>query len=136
MSPDGGRNNGLASSSHRDQNEYKEVADAAAEEGQGLSEEDESKINEAVGGLNPNQIGDAVPPEQQSGGLQKQQQQQSPGPIIRWERFLPIRTLKILLVEYDDSTRQVVSALLRNCSYEGKHSISWRFCFSFNSILL
>nr|XP_009386543.1 PREDICTED: two-component response regulator-like PRR73 isoform X1 [Musa acuminata subsp. malaccensis] len=118
VSPDGGRNKGLASSSHRDQNEYKEVADAAAEEGQGLSEEDESKINEAVGGLNHNQIGDAVPPEQQSGGLQKQQQQQSPGPIIRWERFLPIRTLKILLVEYDDSTRQVVSALLRNCSYE------------------
>lgn len=125
MSPDGGRNKGLASSSHRDQNEYKEVADAAAEERQGLSEEDESKINEAVGGLNHNQIGDAVPPEQQSGGLQKQQQQQSPGPIIRWERFLPVRTLKILLVEYDDSTRQVVSALLRNCSYEGKHSISW-----------
>ncbi|URE44871.1 Two-component response regulator-like PRR73 [Musa troglodytarum] len=118
VSPDGGRNKGLASSSHRDQNEYKEIADAAAKEGQGLSEEDESKINEAVGGLSSNQIGDAVPPEQQSGGLQKQQQQQSPGPIIRWERFLPIRTLKILLVEYDDSTLQVVSALLRNCSYE------------------
>ncbi|KAJ8477931.1 hypothetical protein OPV22_021658 [Ensete ventricosum] len=118
VSPDGGRSKGLASSSHRDQNDRKEIRDAAAEEGQGFSEEDESKINEAVGGLNNNQIGDAVPPEQQSGGFQKQQQQQSPGPIIRWERFLPIRTLKILLVENDDSTRQVVSALLRNCSYE------------------
>eukprot|EP01018_Ginkgo_biloba_P012239 Gb_04978 [translate_table: standard] len=38
--------------------------------------------------------------------------------IVRWERFLPQRCLRVLLVEVDDSTRQVVSALLRNCSYE------------------
>lgn len=38
--------------------------------------------------------------------------------VVRWERFLPIRSLKVMLVEYDDSTRHVVSALLRNCSYE------------------
>lgn len=47
-------------------------------------------------------------------------QVQAQGPIIRWERFLPLRSLKVLLVENDDSTRQVVSALLRNCSYEGQ----------------
>lgn len=44
-------------------------------------------------------------------------QQQPQGAI--WERFLHLRSLKVLLVEIDDSTRHVVAALLRNCSYEG-----------------
>ncbi|KAL2992383.1 hypothetical protein AAZX31_10G046000 [Glycine max] len=43
---------------------------------------------------------------------------QPQGAIICWERFLHIRSLKVLLVEIDDSTRHVVTALLRNCSYE------------------
>lgn len=51
-------------------------------------------------------------------------QQQSQNSVIRWERFLPIRSLKVLLVENDDSTRHVVSALLRNCSYEGELTVS------------
>ncbi|KAF9674822.1 hypothetical protein SADUNF_Sadunf10G0166900 [Salix dunnii] len=46
------------------------------------------------------------------------QQQQSQGSLVHWERFLPRRSLKVLLVENDDSTRHVVSALLRNCGYE------------------
>ncbi|RYR70315.1 hypothetical protein Ahy_A03g016816 isoform D [Arachis hypogaea] len=45
-------------------------------------------------------------------------QQPPQGPVICWERFLPIRSIKVLLVEDDDSTRHVVRALLRNCSYE------------------
>ncbi|XP_019427737.1 PREDICTED: two-component response regulator-like APRR7 isoform X1 [Lupinus angustifolius] len=45
-------------------------------------------------------------------------QPQPQGAIVCWERFLHIRSLKVLLVEYDDSTRHVVTALLRNCSYE------------------
>ncbi|KAL8115652.1 hypothetical protein AgCh_022234 [Apium graveolens] len=40
------------------------------------------------------------------------------GSVIQWEDFLPKRSLKVMLVEDDDSTRHVVSALLRNCSYE------------------
>ncbi|KAM0941276.1 putative response regulator and transcription factor RR-A-type family [Dioscorea sansibarensis] len=43
---------------------------------------------------------------------------QNDGQKVLWERFLPVRTIKVLLVENDDSTRQVVTALLRNCSYE------------------
>lgn len=52
--------------------------------------------------------------------MQHQRQQPPPqqGPVVRWERFLPQRQLRVLLVEDDDSTRHVVSALLRNCSYE------------------
>eukprot|EP00262_Sarcandra_glabra_P011685 TRINITY_DN2860_c0_g3_i1.p1 TRINITY_DN2860_c0_g3~~TRINITY_DN2860_c0_g3_i1.p1 ORF type:complete len:784 (-),score=154.20 TRINITY_DN2860_c0_g3_i1:189-2540(-) len=38
--------------------------------------------------------------------------------VIRWERFLPRRFLRVLLVEYDDSTRHIVAALLRKCSYQ------------------
>lgn len=83
-------------------------------DGQGLSEEDESRINEDVEGGNETQR-DVV----QVQAVLQTQQQQPPGPLVRWERFLPLRSLKVLLVENDDSTRHVVSALLRNCSYEG-----------------
>ncbi|XP_078434390.1 two-component response regulator-like APRR9 [Wolffia australiana] len=38
--------------------------------------------------------------------------------VIRWERFLPRRSLRVLLVEPDDSTRHIVTALLRKCSYQ------------------
>ncbi|CAN6439073.1 unnamed protein product [Victoria cruziana] len=38
--------------------------------------------------------------------------------IIRWDRFLPWRFLRVLLVEHDDSTRQIVTVLLRKCSYQ------------------
>ncbi|XP_073014304.1 two-component response regulator-like APRR9 isoform X1 [Typha latifolia] len=42
----------------------------------------------------------------------------APSPeVIRWDRFLPRRSLRILLVEHDDSTRHIVTALLRKCSY-------------------
>ncbi|KAJ3682786.1 hypothetical protein LUZ60_013013 [Juncus effusus] len=56
----------------------------------------------------------------QQGELQKQGQSQgqSAGAVVCWERFLPVKTLRVLLVENDDSTRHVVSALLRNCGYE------------------
>ncbi|MCO5579756.1 hypothetical protein L7F22_033616 [Adiantum nelumboides] len=35
-----------------------------------------------------------------------------------WERFLPKRPLRVLLVEDDSSTRQIVCALLSKCGYE------------------
>ncbi|XP_059069820.1 two-component response regulator-like PRR37 isoform X2 [Cryptomeria japonica] len=37
---------------------------------------------------------------------------------VVWEKFLPRRSLRVLLAEADDSTRQIVSALLCNCSYQ------------------
>ncbi|MQM02496.1 hypothetical protein Taro_035266 [Colocasia esculenta] len=39
------------------------------------------------------------------------------GRVVRWERFLPRMCLRVLLVEADDSTRQIIAALLRKCSY-------------------
>ncbi|KAJ6677457.1 TWO-COMPONENT RESPONSE REGULATOR [Salix viminalis] len=40
--------------------------------------------------------------------------------LVRWERFLPRIVLRVLLVEADDSTRQIIAALLRKCSYKGQ----------------
>lgn len=37
----------------------------------------------------------------------------------KWENFLPKMGLRILLVEDDDSTRQIICALLRKCNYKG-----------------
>ncbi|KAJ4825972.1 hypothetical protein Tsubulata_007738 [Turnera subulata] len=51
-------------------------------------------------------------------GLQMPHQQQSNVTTVCWERFLHLRSLKVLLVENDDSTRHIVGALLRNCSYD------------------
>lgn len=39
--------------------------------------------------------------------------------LVKWERFLPRMVLRVLLVEADDSTRQIISALLRKSSYRG-----------------
>jgi pseudo-response regulator 5 len=39
--------------------------------------------------------------------------------VVRWEKFLPRMVLSVLWVEADDSTRQIIAALLRKCSYRG-----------------
>lgn len=43
--------------------------------------------------------------------------------VVRWEKFLPKMTLRVLLVEADDSTRHIIAALLRKCSYKGEFLI-------------
>ncbi|GFP93704.1 two-component response regulator-like aprr5 [Phtheirospermum japonicum] len=40
------------------------------------------------------------------------------GSVVQWERFSPNMAMRVLLVEADDSTRQIVGALLRKCSYK------------------
>lgn len=113
MSTEGVVHKGLAELNRHVLNEPKEVRNGVVREGHGLSEEDESRINE-VEDMQYDHARDSAFLAQE-GDSQKQQK----GPIIQWERFLPVRTLKVLLVENDDSTRHVVSALLRNCGYEG-----------------
>lgn len=39
--------------------------------------------------------------------------------VVRWERFLRRMSVRVLLVEGDDSTRHIITALLRKCSYRG-----------------
>ncbi|OVA18206.1 Signal transduction response regulator [Macleaya cordata] len=115
VNTDGTGEKGFAELNYHRRYEHKEVRDGVVGEGQGLSEEDESRINEVTEAVH----NERERTTQTQDGLQKQQQQpQPPGPAVCWERFLPLRSLKVLLVENDDSTRHVVSALLRNCSYE------------------
>jgi pseudo-response regulator 3 len=71
----------------------------------GSSEEDEFRVEDTARNTNNVQI--------------SQQQQQPLAHVVKWERYLPVRSLKVLLVENDDSTRHIVTALLKNCSYEG-----------------
>ncbi|EOA13282.1 hypothetical protein CARUB_v10026312mg [Capsella rubella] len=70
----------------------------------GLSEQDEFRVGDTTG--NANNL------------IQISQQQPPLAPVVKWERYLPVRSLKVLLVENDDSTRHIVTALLKNCSYE------------------
>lgn len=61
-------------------------------------------------------------PETQSGALMKMKKEDvcsSSGVLVRWDKFLPKMMMRVLLVEADDSTRQIISALLRKCSYRG-----------------
>ncbi|KAL9312799.1 hypothetical protein ACSQ67_018251 [Phaseolus vulgaris] len=44
--------------------------------------------------------------------------------LMRWEKFLPRMILRVLLVEADDSTRQIIAALLRKCSYKAVAAVS------------
>ncbi|TKY67280.1 Two-component response regulator PRR37 [Spatholobus suberectus] len=81
--------------------------------GSGSSTEDDPRFNKVTEGGN-NGLRGLI---QMHGSLQISQQPPQ-GPVICWERFLPVRSIKVLLVEDDDSTRHVVRALLRNCSYE------------------
>lgn len=125
MGKDEVREGGLAEQNSHMLYENKEVSNGVILMGQDLgpSGEDEPKGN----GSSVNFENGPSPLKGvcMNDGLQVSQPQ---GPIIRWERFLPVRSLKVLLVENDDSTRHVVSALLRNCSYEGKVS-SVLLCF-------
>eukprot|EP00252_Welwitschia_mirabilis_P020397 TRINITY_DN49_c0_g1_i7.p1 TRINITY_DN49_c0_g1~~TRINITY_DN49_c0_g1_i7.p1 ORF type:complete len:822 (-),score=156.41 TRINITY_DN49_c0_g1_i7:877-3342(-) len=98
------------------QSEPKQVTCAAMDDEQDHIEDNELKDNELLDDIG---YGDWHPPDtSMHSQVLHQRQSQSQGPVIRWERFLPQHCLRVLLVENDDCTRQVVSALLRNCSYE------------------
>lgn len=49
----------------------------------------------------------------------KQQKDDGSREMVKWDKFIPRMVLRVLLVEADDSTRQIIAALLRKCSYRG-----------------
>lgn len=115
--PDAEGNNRLAEMNRNGRQDQKEARGGIMGDGQELSEQDESRDDDGMIDVGDGDwhLADA---NLLSRRLPHQQPPQPQGSVIRWERFLPQRCLKVLLVENDDSTRQVVSALLRNCSYE------------------
>lgn len=96
--------------------DQRSISKEMLDEGQvlGSSEEGDVRINEVAKSVD-NQAGGAILVNSDKQKAQRQLE----GPVIHWDRFLPTRSLKVLLVENDDSTRHVLSALLQNCSYEG-----------------
>lgn len=113
-------NKGLAEQNYFKKDEERKVRDGVEGDGQDLSEEDELRINEDMEGAldGHKKLGNEQDHPPTEAPFHRSEQQQE-GPFVCWERFLPLRDLKVLLVENDDSTRQVVGALLRNCGYEG-----------------
>ncbi|KAK6234086.1 hypothetical protein QUC31_006492 [Theobroma cacao] len=109
--------NGLVELNTHIHDEHKKIRGGVIGEGQGLSVEEESWINEDVEDRNDGKT-ELVQVQGHAQGEQERSQQQPQGPLVHWERFLPLRSLKVLLVENDDSTRHVVCALLRNCGFE------------------
>lgn len=61
---------------------------------------------------------------------EKEKAEEEMNGLMRWEKFLPRMILRVLLVEADDSTRQIISALLRKCSYRGLNYEHLSLCFS------
>lgn len=116
MNVDGSGDKDLPELNHHQQDRKRGVKDEVAIENQQLVEENELKSIRIARKNVKDRRGEAV---QAQALLQISQQQQSQGAMACWERFLNLRSLKVLLVENDDSTRHVVTALLRNCSYEG-----------------
>ncbi|KAG6758439.1 hypothetical protein POTOM_038787 [Populus tomentosa] len=110
-------NNGFADQNHILEDEQKKIRDGIMGEDQELSEEGESQMNEDEKDVNDKGM-ESLQVLTVAQAVIQSQQQHSQGPLVHWERFLPRRSLKVLLVENDDSTRHVVSALLRNCGYE------------------
>lgn len=101
------------------QDKKNQIRDGVIGKEQALSEEDESRLNDDLEDVNDENT-EEVQVQANGQAVQQRPQQQPHRPLVRWERFLPLRSLKVLLVENDDSTCHVVCALLRNCGYEGE----------------
>lgn len=52
-------------------------------------------------------------------GEEEEERMEEKGEELRWVKLLPRMPVRVLLVEGDDSTRQIIAALLRKCSYRG-----------------
>lgn len=55
-----------------------------------------------------------------SNKMEKEEEDGGSKDVVRWESYLPRMALTVLLVEADDSTRQIIAALLRKCNYKGQ----------------
>ncbi|KAI9110702.1 hypothetical protein K1719_018140 [Acacia pycnantha] len=54
--------------------------------------------------------------EKEESGTESKDEELNDG-LMQWKNFLPKMTLRVLLAEADDSTRQIIAALLRKCNY-------------------
>ncbi|GKV28569.1 hypothetical protein SLEP1_g37597 [Rubroshorea leprosula] len=117
MNDTGPVTNGLVLLDNHVQDKSKQIRDGVIGKQHALSEEDESRLNDDLEDVNDGKTKE-VQVQANGQAIQHRPQQQPHRPLVCWERFLPLRSLKVLLVENDDSTCHVVCALLRKCGYE------------------
>ncbi|XP_073043545.1 two-component response regulator-like APRR7 isoform X2 [Primulina eburnea] len=77
---------------------------------------EEKDLPDKDGGVKDEDAGGAA--ELDLPGEVQMRHQPSQGTVVCWESFLHVRSIRVLLVENDHSTRHIVSALLKNCNYE------------------
>ncbi|KAI9128012.1 hypothetical protein K1719_001005 [Acacia pycnantha] len=58
--------------------------------------------------------------EEEESGTESKDEELNNG-LMQWKNFLPKMTLRVLLAEVDDSTRQIIAALLRKCNYRDQN---------------
>lgn len=61
---------------------------------------------------------DVVVVEKERENEEKRGNNEGSSSMVRWDRSLPRTAIRVLLVEADDSTRQIIGALLRKCNYK------------------
>ena len=105
MNIDSGGDKGLQELNHRLYDGNKRITNGAKEH---------LKVNEIAQNVKDGHVGAVHAPS-----VLQMPQQQPQNAMCFWQRFLHVTTVTVLLVENDDSTRHVVTALLRNCCYEG-----------------
>ncbi|XWS66956.1 hypothetical protein CRYUN_Cryun05aG0244700 [Craigia yunnanensis] len=104
MNIDSGGDKGLQELNHRLYDGNKRITNGA---------EEHLKVNEIAQNVKDGHVGAVQAPS-----VLQMPQQQPQNAMCFWQRFLHVTTVTVLLVENDDSTRHVVTALLRNCCYE------------------
>lgn len=107
--------NGILKSNHQVQDDPNGTKDEVIRD-RPFSKENESRINEDVKDVDDGKT--RAVQLQEHVQILHRTQKRSQGPPDHWESFLPFRSVKVLLVENDDSTRHIVYALLRNSGYE------------------
>ncbi|XVF07991.1 hypothetical protein REPUB_Repub06bG0186800 [Reevesia pubescens] len=98
---------------HRLYDGNKRITNGVVAEEHATLERDDLKVNRIA----PN-VKDGHDGAVQAPAVRQMPQQQPQNMMCCWQRFLHLTTVTVLLVENDDSTRHVVTALLRNCCYE------------------
>nr|XP_043631673.1 two-component response regulator-like APRR7 isoform X2 [Erigeron canadensis] len=115
MTTSGGGSKGVQQVDDRVKSECQRDVNGFVGNGPGLQEDNElrsSKVDsKEQNGFNQVALHGNAPPQAPP--------QLPQGSLVHWEKFLHVRSIKVLLVENDDCTRHIVTALLRNCNYEG-----------------
>ncbi|KAE8705994.1 Two-component response regulator-like APRR7 [Hibiscus syriacus] len=104
---------GLRELNHRHYDGNKRTTNGVVADEQVMLEEDDPKVNEIARNVKDGRIGAVQAP-----AMRQMAQPRPQNAMCYWQRFLHLTTVTVLLVENDDSTRHVVTALLRNCCYD------------------